>query len=397
MDNLAQTFIILGVLFLLGLATDAIGSRTPLPRATLLILFGFLISPSVFGLLPDITKTWFPLVANMALIMVGFLLGEKLTLSFFQRYGRVVFWVSFFEVVLTALIVFVGLLLIEIKLEVALLLAGISTATAPAATTDVVHEVKATGPFTKTLLGVVAVDDGWGIMIFSIMLALAQSISGHGGAWDVILNSGWEIGGAMLIGVGLGIPVAYLTGRVKSGEPTLAEALGIVFLCGGISLWLNVSFLLASMTLGMVVANLAHHHKRPFHEIEHIEWPFMILFFILAGASLHFETLLHAGVIGTSYVILRIAGRLIGGWAGGTVSHADSNVRRWMGMALMPQAGVALGMALIASQQMPHLRSIIFPVVIGATVIFEIFGPIMTRFALSKSGEIPPDPRSNIE
>lgn len=391
MDNLSQTFITLGVLFLLGLATDSLGSRTPLPRATLLILFGFLISPSVLNLLPDITKTWFPLVANMALIMVGFLLGEKLTLSFFRRFGRVVIWVSFSEVFITALIVFTGMALIGIKLEVALLLAGISTATDPAATADVVHENKAIGPFTQTLLGVVAIDDGWGIMVFSIMFALAQSIAGHSEAWEIILHSGWEIGGAVLIGVGLGIPVAYLTGRVKPGEPTLAEALGIVFLCGGISIWLDVSFLLASMTLGMVVANLAKHHKRPFHEIEHIEWPFMILFFILAGASLDFEALLHAGVIGTSYVILRIAGRLIGGWAGGAFSHTDPKIRRWMGLALMPQAGVALGMALIASQQMPHLNNIIFPVVIGATIIFEIIGPVFTRFALSQAGEIPPN------
>ena len=141
--------------------------------------------------------------------------------------------------------------------------------------------------------------------------------------------------------------MAYLTGRVRPGEPTLAETLGVVFLCGGLAIFFGVSFLLAAMVMGTIVANLATHHDRPFHAIEGIEWPFMILFFVLAGASLELETL-QLGTIGTAYVTLRVMGRLLGGWLGGTLARAPCKLRRGIGAALMPQAGVAVGMALVA-------------------------------------------------
>ena len=179
--------------------------------------------------------------------------------------------------------------------------------------------------------------------------------------------------------------MSYLTGRIEPGEPSLYEALGLVFLCGGIALLLNVSFLLASMTMGAVVANLAHHHTRPFHAIEGIEWPFMILFFVLAGASLEARTLALAAGLLTAYVALRVAGRLVGGWIGGGLPPADPLTRRWMGLALLPQAGVALGMALVAAQQLPEVGEVILPVVVAATVFFEISGPIATRVALRRA------------
>lgn len=131
------------------------------------------------------------------------------------------------------------------------------------------------------------------------------------------------------------------------------------------------------MVVGSVVANLASHHSRPFHAIENIEWPFMVLFFIFAGASLHMDALLQVGVIGTGYIVLRVLGRLIGAWAGGTLGHASPETRKWMGWALMPQAGVALGMALLAVHRLPELGMTILPVVIGSTVIFELVGPLI--------------------
>jgi Kef-type K+ transport system membrane component KefB len=153
-------------------------------------------------------------------------------------------------------------------------------------------------------------------------------------------------------------------------------------------MWLGVSFLLASMVLGSVVANLARHHARPFHAIEGIEWPFMILFFVLAGASLHVEALYQIGLVGAAYILLRIMGRLFGSWAGGAISHAEQPMRRWMGMALMPQAGVALGMALVVIQRRPDLGEIILPVVIASTVLFEVIGPVLTRSALVHVGNL---------
>ncbi len=391
MNGTARTLITLGILLLLGLATDVIGRRTRLPRVTLLLIFGFAIGPAGLGFLCPTEEKWFSIVADMALIMIGFLLGEKFTLSSLREHGKLVLWFSVAEVVVTALVVLIGLLLIGLQMGIALLLAGIATATDPAATTDVVHETKADGVFTRTMLGIVAVDDAWGLIVFSLMLTAAQAFIGQGGSIAPLFTGAWEIGGALLIGIGLGIPMAYLTGRIKPGEPTLVEALGVVFLCGGIATWLKVSFLLASMVLGCVVANLARHHIRPFHAIEGIEWPFMILFFVLAGASLHTEMLYKIGLVGSAYIILRIIGRLVGAWTGGAISHADPLMRRWMGLALMPQAGVALGMALVAIERRPDLSEIILPVVIASTVLFELIGPVLTRTGLIHVGEVRPD------
>jgi len=393
MDDTAKTLITLGVLLLLGLSTDVIGRRTRLPRVTLLLIFGFAIGPAGLGFLCPTEEKWFSIVADMALIMIGFLLGEKFTLSSLREHGKLVLWLSVAEVVVTALAVLIGLLLIGLQMDIALLLAGIATATDPAAITDVVHETKADGVFTRTMLGIVAVDDAWGLIVFSLMLTAVHAFIGQGNSIAPLLTGAWEIGGALLIGIGLGIPMAYLTGRIKPGEPTLVEALGVVFLCGGIAIWLKVSFLLASMVLGCVVANLARHHIRPFHAIEGIEWPFMILFFVLAGASLHTEMLFQIGLVGSAYIILRIIGRLLGGWTGGAISHADPLMRRWMGMALMPQAGVALGMALVAIERRPDLGEIILPVVIASTVLFEVIGPVLTRIGLIHVGEARLDKR----
>jgi NhaP-type Na+/H+ or K+/H+ antiporter len=388
MDNLAEIFITLGALFLLGLLTDLIGRHTPLPRVTLLLVFGFLCGPAGADLLPRTPDRWFPTVANMALVMVGFLLGGKLTLPSLREHGRLVLWVSITAVVVTVLIVGVGLVLVGVPLEIALVLAGIAPATAPAATIDVIHESRSQGPFTSTLLGVVALDDAWGLIAFSLLLAAVEVIGGQGNGAEVLRSAMWEVGGAVLVGLAVGVPAAYLTGRVQPGEPTLVEALGAVFLCGGIAIRLEVSFLLASMTLGFVVANLARHHSRPFHAIEGIEWPFMILFFVLAGASLRVVALAGLGaLVASGYVVLRVAGRLVGGWAGVAASRGELS-GRWMGLALMPQAGVALGMALVASERLPELGEVVLPAVITATVLFEVLGPILTRQALVRVGEV---------
>jgi Kef-type K+ transport system membrane component KefB len=388
MGDLAGVLIVLGGLFLLGLAAEAVGRWTAVPRVTLLLLFGFAIGPSGMDLLSALGEAWFQPVAHVALIMVGFLLGEKLTLSSLREHGRVVLSISIAEVVATAVIVLLGLLLLGVPAEIALLLGGIAPATAPAASADVVHELGAEGTFSRTLLGIVALDDAWGLVVFSLLMAAVHVILGHDGASGALASGAWEIGGALLVGIAVGVPASFLTGRfIEPGQPTLAEALGVVFLCGGIALWLGVSFLIASMVMGAVVANLARHHTRPFHAIEGIEWPLLILFFVFAGASLRLEVLSTIGLVAVGYVVLRILGRYAGAWIGGRAGGADPVVRRWMGTALMPQAGVAVGMALVASQSFPRLGETILSVVIASTVFFELLGPPLTRLALLRAGE----------
>jgi Kef-type K+ transport system membrane component KefB len=387
MEHNTKILLTLGGLFFIGLLADYFGRRTPLPRVTVLLVVGFLIGPSALDLLPDFREAWFPVLTDIALVMIGFLLGEKMALPSFREQGRVVLAMSIGEVVATAVLMLGVLLLAGVPWELAMLLAGIAPASAPAATVDVTRELRAKGRFTDTLLGIVAIDDAWGLLIFSLLLATAQALKGGAGAADVLALGSWEVGGAVLLGVALGIPLAYLTGRIRPGEPTQAEALGMVLLCGGLATWMHVSYILAAMILGAMIANFASHHKRLFSAIEGIEWPFMILFFVLAGASLHLDSLIQAGVLGGGYIVIRIAGLYLGARVAGRISHASDAVRRWMGLALIPQAGVALGMALMATQRFPELKDVIIPVVIGSTVIFEIIGPIFTRRVLIRLGE----------
>jgi Kef-type K+ transport system membrane component KefB len=389
MDPISKTFIMIGAILLFAPAIDAIGHRTKLPRVTLLLLFGLLIGPYGLDLLPALGKTWFQVATDLALLMIGFLLGEKLAFSFLKKNARAVLWISVGEVLVTAAIMFAVLFLIGVPIEVALILSGIAPASAPAATVDVVHEVKAKGKFTNTLLAIVAIDDALGLIVFSILFAFAQSAHGQSGSVEVLLAGAWELGGALVIGIALGVPMAYLTGRIRPGKPTLPEAIGFVLVCGGVALFLNVSIILASMVLGGVVANLAQHHERPFHAIENIESPFMILFFVLAGASLHVDSLTEVGLIGGAYIILRVTGQISGASAGAIVGNSGPLVRKYMGLALMPQAGVALGMALVAANKFPEIGGTIFPIVTGTTILFELIGPIMTRMALERAGEIP--------
>lgn len=378
----------LGALLLLGMLGDIVARRLPLPRVTLLVLFGVAIGSSGLDLLPSNAETWYPLVSDVALLMVGFLLGGKLSRQTMREIGGLVLSISALEVLGAVVVVLVGLLLLGVDPVIALMLAGIAPASAPAAVNNVVEELRAKGKMTDTLLGVVAIDDAWGLIVFSLLLASAQALAGGGGfGVEALWHGAHELGVAVLIGAAVGIPAAYLTGRLNPGEPTQAEALGVVLLSGGLAIWFGASFLLTAMIVGAIVVNLATHHDRPFHEIEHIEWPFMVLFFVLAGASLHVEELTAIGGVGIAYIILRAAGLIVGAFAGGALAGAPRPMRRWLGLAIMPQAGVALGMALVAGNNFPELRHTILSLVIGSTVVFELAGPALTRLALIKAGE----------
>lgn len=352
---------------------------------TLLIVFGFVIGPSALDLLPTDSRDWFPVAANLALVMVGFLLGGAISLPQLRKRGGPIVVISGAKVMAAFIVVGGGLVLVGQDPVVALLLAAIATATAPAAIADVVREQHGEGEFAETLLGVVALDDAWGLVLFSLTLAVIETSTGMGSGGHDLWVGMREIGGALLLGIAIGVPTAYLTGRLDPGEPTQAEALGVVFLCGGLALWLQVSFLLAAMALGATVASLARHHRRPFHAIEGIEWPFMILFFVLAGASIEVGVLGTLGALMLAYVALRAAGSVLGATIGSALVEVGPRLKRWIGVALLPQAGVALGMALVAAERFPEHAPELLAVAIGSTAFFEIVGPVFTRLAVRRA------------
>lgn len=384
----ALFLITLGVLFLGGLVADQVGHLTRLPRVTMLLLLGLLVGQSGLGILPQAATEWFDLISVVALTMVAFLLGGELTRENLASHGRAIFAISLSIVVGTTLVVWGGLMLLGIDPKLALLLGALATATDPAAIADVIRQSGVRNRFSETLSGIVAIDDVWGLIVFSLCLALVHQADGWTGPF---LGMGREIGGAMLLGFCVGVPAAYLTGRLNPGEPLQSEAIGVVFLTAGLSIWLEFSFLIAGMTVGALIANLARHHERAFHEIENIEWPFMLLFFLLAGALLEPDALWSLGWISAACVALRIAARLLSGELGAWIGRAPPVERHVYGVALLPQAGVAVGMALVAAETVPQWATTIMTVTIAATVVFEIIGPPCTLAALRHIERKPPE------
>lgn len=377
--------ITIGSLLLIALAIDTLGSRTKLPRVTLLLLFGIIIGEQFFGLIPNFIIERFELIADMVLLMIGFLIGGKINIDFLKQSGKETIIVSIVSAIGTTFIVTFGLYLVGVDIHIAIILGTIASATAPAATVDVILESKSKSKFSKLLVSIVALDDAWGLIIFSIGLGIVSILIGMGQEINIIVDVFKDIGGAILLGIIIGIPASYLTGRVRKKQPILVEALGLVFLAGGLALYFEVAFLITAIVMGFIVTNFAKHHEYPFHAIEGIEWPFISIFFIVAGASLNLETLINVGFVGIAYIIFRIIGKIVATRVGCNYAKSDIKTKNWMGVALLPQAGVAIGMALVASNKFPELSHIILPIVIGSTIFFELVGPIFTKKALDKT------------
>jgi Kef-type K+ transport system membrane component KefB len=374
----------LGGVLISGLVISAVGQKTHLPRVTLLLIFGVVIGKGGLDVIPIIFSNQFEIISEMALMMVGFLLGGRLTVNSLKSYLSATIWISIAAAIITALIVTLALIFFGVPFELAVVLGCLASATDPAAILDVTQESNYTKSFKNLLLSIVALDDAWALMLFGMGIALVSSLNSIGVEHSPLLMVAQDIGGAILIGLCIGFPAAYLTGRVKPGQPILSEALAAVFICGGLALWLGVSFLIASMVLGAVVGNFAKHHEQPLHAIEGIEWPFMVIFFVLAGANLELRMLSSIGFICAVYIVFRIVGKVVGARIGSQFGKADRETKRWMGVALLPQAGIAIGMALVASNFIPEYRQTLLSVVVVSTVLFEIIGPIFTRFALER-------------
>ena len=387
MEFNGQFLITIGGILLLSLLTHTVGKRTFLPRVTLLMIFGLVIGQSGFNLVPDVFQQNYNLIADIALLMVGFLLGGKLTRDALKSSAQEILWISVVAALFTSLFVASLLIMIGVPFELAVILGCIAAATDAAAIFDVVCENKKSSQFSFILLSIVALDDAWAMIIFAVGIAFLTAVNGHD-ALHTLTTAGWDVGGAMLLGLGLGIPAAFVTGRIKKGQPIVAEALGLVFVCGGLAHAMEVSFLIAAMVMGASIANLARHHEYPFHAIEDIEWPFMVIFFVLAGASLEISMAVQLGALGTAYVILRSLGKWGGALLGGAMSGSDKKLRRWMGIALFPQAGVAIGLALLASKYFPEHRQSLLTVIISSTVLFELIGPVLTRLAIQRGSQV---------
>jgi Kef-type K+ transport system membrane component KefB len=271
----------------------------------------------------------------------------------------------------------------------AFVIGAIASATAPATVMAIVREYKAKGPLTTTLLSIVAVDDGVAIVIFSIATGIASALVGMAGGFSLYGMLGspiLEILQSIAIGAALGFALIYIAKLVKNRSLLLVAVLGTIMLCVGIADILEISLILANMVLGVVVCNTVHREEM-FGVIDDIEDTIFAVFFVLAGLHFDLKAMHAAGLVALLIFMARFAAKYFGTMAGAQIARSPEEVKRYLGLALMPAAGVSIGLALLAQRAFPNLGSIIYNAVLTTVVINELIGPPLTKLAIFKAGE----------
>lgn len=381
-----------GIILLAGILAAKFLRRVKVPMVTAYLLLGIVIGPYLLKLIPEQILGASGLFSNIVLGIIAFALGQIFSSGNLRKLGKSVFFISIGEVVGSwALVTFTLYFIFKQPLYLSLLFGAIAPATAPAAIVMVVREYKARGPFTNMILGVVAVDDAWGLILFAVSLAISKSIFFHtvdSFPFLIILKALLEVGGAFLLGGIMGWLLSYFSKFARTQDELLIFTLGFILSTIGLAIYFSFSVLLACMFLGVVISNIKAAGSKFFNIVKMIDSPIYLIFFVLIGASLELSSLKNLGIIGGVYLIMRPVGEWIGAYSGAVISGSSRLVRNYLGFALVPQAGVALGMALLCKSVFPEAGIIVLNVIIATTVAFEIVGPFFARFALSKANEI---------
>lgn len=397
----------LNVLFLLGLALfgGTIGGRLfqklRIPQVVGYIAIGIAIGESGLKIVGhDIVHTLQPF-SYFALGLIGFMIGGELKREVILKYGRQFINILLFEGITAFLVVasatgIAGTLLFgdwRLSWAIGLLLGAIASATAPAATTEVLREYKTRGPLTRTVLGIVALDDGLALLLFAVASSIAVNLTGNGsnGLLKAFFSPLYEIFGSIIIGVIAGLILCKLLKKYSEDERVLAFSVGIVLLITGLALAIHVDMLLSAMTLGVIVTNFTpRKSKDVFRQVGTFTPPIYVLFFVLVGAKLNVSHLTPPIVLlGGIYLIGRTGGKAIGANIGARISHAPKSVRKYLPLCLLSQAGVAIGLSILAAHYFPGQIGNAIVIIITATAfILEILGPTFVKVAVSKAGEV---------
>ncbi|WP_326908678.1 cation:proton antiporter [Sedimentibacter sp. MB31-C6] len=383
----------LAIAIILGLLSSKAMEKIKFPNVTGYIIIGLIAGPYCLNIINMEAIEKFSMIPDMALGFIAFSIGAEFKLSYLKLVGKSPVIIAFAEAVSAVLIVDLILILTGNDVAFSLVLGAIAAATAPAATLMVVRQYNAKGPVTNTLLPVVAIDDAVALMCFGISVAIAKSISsvGAGSIVTTLLDPIIEIGGALIFGAILGIILKFLAAWYTGRGNRLTMAIAMVFLCIGVSELLGFSALLACMAMSAVFTNLSEVSEEVFKMVDRMTPPIYLLFFFVSGAELDITILPTVGVIGALYVIFRVIGKVSGAAIGAKISKAEPIVAKYLGFTLLPQAGVAIGLAGMATTIVPEYGYKIQTIVLCGTVIYELIGPLVTKMALTKAGEIKPN------
>jgi len=396
----------INILLLLGLALfgGTIGGqlfkKIKVPQVVGYIFVGIILGQSGINLLDETIIATFKPFNYFALGIIGFMIGGELKREVIAKFGKQFIVILFFEglvayfavVILTYI---VGIIIYDnttVVLPLALLLGSIASATAPAATTDVLWEYKTKGPLTTILTGIVAMDDALALTLFAISASIANSLLGHkGDMFMLFFKPVYEIGGAIFLGVLAGYFLRREIKRFRSEDKILTFSIGVILLMLGIASSLLVDVLLTAMVIGAILVN--YQTKRSseiFKLIEKFTPPIYILFFVLFGAGLNVKKLdKYVVIIAVVYLVGRTLGKMVGAYFGGRISKAPKTVAKYLPFCLFSQAGVAIGLSLVAGQSFhSDIGNSIVIVITLTTFIVQLFGPVSTKWAVTKAGEV---------
>lgn len=364
--------------------------RLHLPNVTGYILAGVAVGPWCLNLIPQEYIKNMEFITDLALAFIAFGVGKYFRLSSLKANGMHMVVLTLFEALMAGMLITGAMLLLGLPVPFSLLLGAIGCATAPASTIMTIRQYKAKGPFIDTILQVVALDDAVALIAFSVCTAVVQAGQGEGGitAGQVLLPVAFNLL-SLAAGVCSGILLSRLIHKRRSKDHSLVLACIVIMLTAGLCTALNVSPLLACMASGTAYVN-ASGNKHLFKQLNQFTPPLLVMFFVLSGIRLSLPSLAEAGMIGIIYFFVRIVGKYAGASLGAAVIHASPEVRRYFGLALIPQAGVSIGLAVLGQRMLPpESGEMLSTIILSSGILYEMVGPACAKWAIKMSGSIP--------
>jgi len=393
-----QILFLVGLMLVCGFIGGKISNRLKFPAVVGYLIAGLLLGPSFLNILTLELLRSMGVFTDFALGIVAFIIGSEMRLSTLRKMGKGIVAIIFSESFGAFALVFAGVYFLTHKVYLALIFGAMAPASAPAGTAVVLQEYKAKGPLTNALYAVVGLDDGLAIMIYAFAAALAKiSITGSAESFlSIVKGPIIEITGAIILGGFIGFILGYIARKIHSKKEILSVSLSAVMICSGLSNYFHFSLILANLSLGIIFANLyLHANRRSVESFNFISLPIYTIFFVIAGAYLQISLLPAMGLLGIIYIACRSLGLIGGAYFGAAVSNSDPVLRKYLGFGILSQAGVAIGLAIMATRDFSvlgqtgkDLAVLVINTIAATTIVFEIIGPIATKFAIRKAGEI---------
>lgn len=376
------------VLLFVGMAGGKLANKLNLPSVTGYILCGFLLGPSVTNFITSEVYHHLGFVNELALGMLAISVGTELHHHVFKQFGKRLVLLSLGNTTFTAILVTLLTWGVGMQIQYALILGTLALTVSPAGVVTILKEKKAKGKMTENLLGLVAFDNLVCILAFGIMVSFVQS-AGNENASELLLIARvfGDILLAVLIGCISGFFISYLIGKDTRADKLLTLLLGVLLFNTGIASLFGLSPILTNMMAGMAITNLTSRKVLISSLLDRIELPIFVIFLTLAGAHINLSIIWEVGLIGLAYIAARIIGRVGGIFLTSSFTDLSFKVRKNLGIGLLPQAGIAIGLATIAERSIPNISGAITGVILTGAVFFEIFGPLLLGKAIDNVGE----------